>query len=190
MIRRPLVGLVVGAIALGAPVGAAADVGAGVGASPVVLASVARPGHTYQLPALYVVNTGTVVSSYRVRVEPFSTGRERTVPGGWVRFDRNDFPLRPKESTSVPMTLAVPSGAPTGNYMSDLVVGTIPTGSGTAVLGAQAATHLQFRVGGGANMWWSWPWWVYAIAAMVLALGAVAVIQRHFGFRVHVDRRR
>jgi hypothetical protein len=180
-------------LALGLPTAAAADVGAGVGASPIALASIAQPGDAYRLPALYVVNTGTVASSYSVRVQRLAPHAGRDVPAAWVHFERNDFTLEPKAWASVPITLVVPAAAARGNYGSDLLVGTTAPRrpGGGAVLGAQAATKLMFRVGDAKRgLPWPWPWWVYTAVGIILALVAGAAAQRHFGYRLHVERRK
>jgi hypothetical protein len=174
------------------PVMALASVGAGVGASPIVLTSVARPGHTYRLPSLYVINTGTVASVYRVRVDRLTPGPELAVPPDWIHFDLNDFLLEPRQTASVPITLNVPANAAPGSYVSDLVAGTVPErapGSTTAV-GAQAATKLMFHVGSGASFPWPGPWWAYGLAVLVVLSAAAVFIQRRLGLRFNVERRR
>lgn len=170
----------------------AAEIGTGIGASPIALAAVAHPGHTYRLPALYVVNTGTVVSTYRVRVERLSPGPGRLVPSVWVRVRRNDVPLEPKQSASVPLTLVVPASAASGAYLSDLVVGTeAPRApSAQAILGAQAATKLMFRVSGsGGGLLGPPPMWAYPALGAALTLAGGVALQRRLGLRLRLERR-
>jgi hypothetical protein len=171
---------------------AAADAGAGIEASPVVLATPAHPGNSYTLPAVYVVNTGTDVSQYHLKVEDLSLGKGgHSVPPDWVHFSRNDFVLAPKESTTVPMRLNVESGAQIGNYASDLVVGTVPrSGHGlNAVASAQAATKLLFTVRLGVNDDSSWLWWLLLSMVVAGVLLAVSGLQRRHGFRLRIERR-
>jgi hypothetical protein len=178
------------ALAMAGAIPAAGDTGAGVGANPIVLAEVASAGNTYQLPSLYVVNTGTVPSHYRVKVEQFAPRRGLFVPPSWITFDRNGFLLMPKESTSVKLTLAVPSDAATGKYVSDVVAGTeAATRFSGAVAGAQAATKLMFTVGTGRGRGFSWPSWIYLLIGCGLALIVLIVLQRRFGVRLKVERR-
>ena len=187
--RLYLLGMAAGILWLGVQVAAKADVGTGVGARPIVLEALAHPGHTYRLPGLYVINTGTVSSTYHIRVEHLSPGPLRTVPPGWVQFERNNFLLRPKESASVPMTLSIPADAASGKYSSDLVAGAVaPSGSGPFIPGAEAATELRFEVGEGGFPW-PWPWWAYAIAATAAVSATAVGMQRRLGFRLRVERR-
>lgn len=191
LLRTTLGALAFGALAAGTPVAALADLGAGVGASPIELAPAALPGHAYPLPSLYVVNTGTVPSSFRLSVVQLAPHQGQAVPPGWITFARNNIPLTPKQFTSVGLTLSLPSDAGPGSYQSDLVVGTAPVRSGSgAIAGAQAATKLLFTVGEGRGGFpWPWAWWNYAILAMVLLAAGAAVLQRHFHFHLQVQRR-
>lgn len=183
--------LAFGGLAIMTPVAALADVGAGVGASPIALAAIATPGNTYSLPSLYVVNTGTVMSSYRLSVEQLSPNHGRAAPPSWITFARNNFPLAAKQTTSVALALRVPSDAVPGTYQSDLVAGTgqVRSGSG-ATAGARAATKLTFTVGeGGGGFPWPWPGWSYVVLAIVLLAAGATVLQRRFHLRVQVQRR-
>ena len=78
------------------PLRAVASVGTGVGASPIVLSELAQPGHSYTLPQLYVFNTGTEASQYRVHVSRLEEGAQHDVPSGWV-----DLPTSPIASPQV-----------------------------------------------------------------------------------------
>ena len=193
VLMRLLAGVAVG-WAL-APVAVSADVGTGVGASPISLDRPAVAGQTYTLPSLYVVNTGSEASYYAVRVERLSKAAARLVPSSWITFGKNDFPLAPKAATQVPLRLAVPANAATGSYMTNLVVTTVASNQKAGVaLGAGAAATLTFAVAAptGLNLGipWPWPWWVYGLGALLLLGAAVALVPRWFGVRVQVERRR
>jgi hypothetical protein len=173
-----------------APLHAGASVGTGVGANPITLADPAQPGHSYALPRLYVVNTGTETSRYSVRVVRIEQGRQHAVPSSWVAVPGDALVLDPKAAVFVPLTLNVPAGAAGGDYMSDLVAGTVAPGATSgASLGAQAATRLLFTVGpaeGGPL--WPPPLWVELVAGLAV-LGALGLAVRRSGLRFHVERR-
>src|SRR2546423_13412021 len=116
---RTLLGLAV----MAPPIEAEASLGTGVGASPITLADPVRPGQNYQLPSLYVVNTGTEASDYGVHVARLSQGTQRDVPASWVHIGKPRFHLEPNQSTTVPLNLALPDNAPPGDYLTNLVAG-------------------------------------------------------------------
>jgi hypothetical protein len=179
--------------AAAAAVTPAPAVGVGLGASPISLAGEAQPGGTYRLPDLYVVNTGSATSFYRVRVEELNQGEGRKVPPTWIIFTRNDFVLRAKGSTSVASMLSVPAGAHPGKYVSDFVVGTVASSRGHGVVaGAQAATKLIFTVGRHPDSGspWSWPWWAYLVIIGGVVIVLVTVLLRRSGIRLRIERRR
>lgn len=177
-------------LALG-PVVALASVGAGVGASPIVLSKTARPGHQYTLPALFVVNTGTDSAVFQVKVQRLEKGTEKTVPTAWIKVGKTTFRLGAQESVSVPLTLEVPAGASTGSYASDLVAGTASTPSGGgAALGASAATKLAFTVGEGSLLDdFSMPDWGPPALAGLAVVGLIVVLVRAMGLRLRIERK-
>src|SRR3982074_1449235 len=82
-----------------APVGGGGGAGPGVGAPPITLSETAIPGHSYTLPSLYLVNTGTETSRYGVRVARLEQGQQRDVPTSWVAVASTTLNLDPKAST-------------------------------------------------------------------------------------------
>jgi len=179
------------AIAL-VPLYAAASVGTGVGANPIVLSEQAQPGHSYLLPQLYVVNTGTEASHYRVRVERLEKGAQRDVPSGWVELPTSPVTLAAGGSTRLSLRLAVPAGAVPGDYMTDLVVGTVaPGGASGTSLGAAAATQLRFSVAA-VNEGFSWPlpFWVDTLLIAGAVVVALVFLARRAGVRLQVEWRR
>jgi hypothetical protein len=196
MIRllRPVLCLLVPVAAGLVPGTALASVGAGVGAAPIQLERPALPGSSYTLPAVYVVNTGSEASFYVLSVERISAGPQRSVPASWLGFGTNDFSLPAGRGTYVPITLTVPARAESGLYLSDIVVATKGSaGPGALVVGARAATRLEFRVAAksapddpGPSLP---PWAVYLLAgAAGLAAGWGTL--RWLGVKVQVERRR
>jgi len=169
------------------PAAAFASLGTGVGASPIMLAQPALPGHAYRLPGLYVLNTGTVPSRYQVRVERLSPGGQKTLPADWVTLSQNHFLLRPRHSATVPFTITVPTNAVAGAYLSDLVASTTSARhpGGTAI-GAAAATKLGMTVGSPPS---SIPWATIVLAVLAaLAGGGTLYGVRRSGLRLRLER--
>ena len=69
-----------GFLLLAFPAAAAASIGVGIQVGPVRLAGIAHAGQTYDLPPVYVVNTGTEPETVRLDVQRLSKGTGRDVP--------------------------------------------------------------------------------------------------------------
>ena len=167
-----------------------ASVGVGVQSDPVRLGSVARPGVSYALPPVYVVNTGTQAESISVRVERLSRGPGRAVPPSWITGP--GVRLSPQKAARIPLELVVPGGAKSGGYLSDIVVaGSAVMSVGHTNLGVAAATKLEFSVGPGPGpgLWPSLPLWTrWAIGGLLLLAIAVFGVRRS-GLRIRVERK-
>src|SRR5262249_10173599 len=151
-------GLCIAPAATGAHAQPRGSIGAGVGATPLQLSSPAHSGGSYTLPSLYVVNTGTRVSVYRVRVERVGRISGRAVPPAWLHLGQTTLRLRPRQHAFVPVRLILPKNAAGGDYRTDIVVGTTtrrPTRG--AALGAAAADQLAFIIAT-RRFQWSSPW--------------------------------
>ncbi len=153
---------------------AQASIGVGVQGAPVRLHTVARPGSSYALPPVYVVNTGTQDETISMRVQRLSHGPGRTVPSSWIRFTGNGMQLSARKSARVPLELVVPAGAAPGKYLSDVVVvGSAAISVGKTNLGVAAATKLEFSVGRASGSGLGIPpWTLWAIGGLLL--GAIA----------------
>ncbi len=179
-----LVGLVA-ALAAASPPGVAAGAGAGVQASPIVLTTPAHPGQTYALPGLYVVNTGDEPSRYVARVERLASATGLDVPTAWVSFGMNDVLLAPGQWAILPLSLTVPPNAAVGRYGSDLIVATTGgTAQGAMIVGAAAATGLEFSVA--KPGFWIDPAWL--VTALVAVVGVALLLGwRRLGIRVRIE---
>jgi hypothetical protein len=171
---------------------AAASVGVGIQAGPVVLSgSPAHPGGSYALTPVYVVNTGTQPESIAVHVERISPGHGRTVPSSWIHPGGSGVTLSHNQSARIPLQLVVPATAKPGQYFSDIVAkGSQGIATGRANLDVAAATELKFTIAPGVvtSSWLILPAWLLPGIALLL-IGAVAMfIIRNSGLRVRVER--
>jgi hypothetical protein len=186
----PLAAPIVLAI-LGAPA-AEASIGVGVQMDPVRLTVVARPGESYALPPVYIVNTGTQTESISLRVERLSRGSGQVVPPSWIHGTGTSVTLESRQSARIPLQLAVPGGAKSGGYLSDIVVlgsaGVVP---GKVNFGVGAATKLQFSVGSAPRLGvlsFLPPWTRWAMGTLILLAITIAVL-RESGLRIRVERK-
>lgn len=174
--------------------GASADIGVGVGGTPIVLAETALHSQSYTLSPLLVVNTGTESARYTVTVQRVSPGEQQSAPAEWFQFGSNGFLLTPQQSMHVPVTLTIPDQAAPGPYLTNLVAtaGSPSAAGGGATLGAAAATKVTFTVAPSvaveSEVGLLRPdWLVIALAAGAGALG-VLILGRLLGIRLQIER--
>jgi hypothetical protein len=172
---------------------AQASVGVGVQAAPVRLAGAAQAGHTYQLPALAVINTGSQPETITVRVERILPGPGRTVPPAWVQVASHGVQVAPHAEARIPIGLSVPGGAKPGAYLTELVAyGSAAVRAGAANLGAAAATKLEFRVTADPKgLFWfipGWAGWVLLGLFLIALLVVAAAIAWRSGLRLRLVR--
>jgi hypothetical protein len=171
---------------------AAASVGVGVQANPVRLGKVARPGNSYALPAVFVINTGSQPETITLRVERLSHGPGRAVPPSWVHLGGPAVHVPRHRGARISLQLVVPGGARPGAYLSDIVAsGSATVTAGGARLGAAAATKLEFRVAAvpAAGMWSSVTTWLLWTMALVFLVAVAVFAVRRSGLRIKVERR-
>lgn len=165
------------------PASATASIGTGVGAVPLVLRTPATAGHTYNLPPLYVKNTGTLNSLYTVKVERLANGGDRTVPAAWVHVSPTTFQLGPGALRPIAVKLNVPAGAKAAFYTTDLVASTTTARApGATALGAAAADKITFQIASTA----SFPWPAVALSGGVFALALAAWGSRRAGLHPRI----
>jgi hypothetical protein len=190
--RLALAALATVGIAVAAPA-AEASIGVGVQANPVRLAGTAHPGGSYDLPSLFVVNTGSQPESLTVQVKRLAGDTGQAFPASWVQVGTVNGDLRPRQQALVSVRLLPPAGAKPGSYRGDLVVTGMPSSSGPATggvrFGAGATTPLEFTIAPGpAGGGWLglpiWKWWLIGVLAVV---AAATLIVRRTGLRVRIE---
>ena len=167
-----------------------ASVGVGIQANPVQLKGSAHPGGSYQLPPLYVVNTGSQAETLSLRVERLQAQAKgaAAVPRSWIQSSWSaSSSISASQSADIPLELVVPANARPGNYSSDIVVtGSTLLGSGDVRFGAAAATGLEFRItpapAAGLSAWKLW-----TLIALI-TIGCAIFIYRRLGLRIRIER--
>jgi len=180
-----------GLLLLAFPAAAAASIGVGIQVGPVRLAGIAHAGQTYDLPPVYVVNTGTEPETVRLDVQRLSKGKGRDVPKAWFQPGQTDVHLDAKQSATIPVQLVVPADAKLGPYFSDVVAhGSASIEAGQTTLGVAAATKLQFTVGKAVPAgFWSRLRSPLAWAGGIIVLaGGGFLLARRSGYRLRLER--
>jgi hypothetical protein len=170
---------------------AEASIGIGIQAGPVRLASSAHPGGSYQLPAVYVVNTGSADESVVLKIQRISPGHGLTVPPSWIQVSA-PVRLGHNQSARLPLQLNVPANAKPGRYFSDVVAhGAGSLTAGQANLGVAAATGLDFTIAPGAapHPLFALPGWLWpALGGLVVVVAAILWIFSA-GLGIRIERR-
>lgn len=171
---------------------AEASIGVGIQAGPVSLGKAAHPGGTYQLPAVYVVNTGTQDESVTLKIQRISPGRGLTVPASWVHVGEGAVQLGHNQSAQIPLQLSIPANAKPGRYFSDVVAhGSSTLSAGQANLGVAAATGLDFTIAPGvvSRPWFHLPsWWLQGLGGLIVVAAGIFFF-RVSGVRIRVERK-
>jgi hypothetical protein len=145
-----------------------------------------RAGHGYAFPPLYVKNTGTVPSSYSIRVERLSLGRQHAVPATWVQLQPNRLHLAPGKIARVAVTVTVPDGASSGSYLTDLVATTYaPHKPGAPALGAAAADKVTFDVQSHSGFLF----WIVGLEGAALVGGLLLALRYRRGHGLTINQR-
>lgn len=180
-----------GFLLLAFPAAAAASIGVGIQVGPVRLAGIAHAGQTYDLPPVFVVNTGTEPETVRLEVQRLSKGTGRDVPKSWFRPGQTDVHLDAKQSATIPVQIVVPADAKPGPYFSDVVAhGSASIEAGQTTLGVAAATKLQFTVGKAvpAGFWSRLPSPLAWAGGIIVLAGGGLWLARRSGWRLRVER--
>jgi hypothetical protein len=142
--RWLLAAAVIGALAVAAA-DAHADRGVGVNLGRIRIEDHLKPGGSYSLPVLGVVNTGDEPSEYEVVINHLQGEDKLPPPPGWFSVQPDRFSLEPGRVQTVRIRLTLPTEAEPGDYFAFIEAHLAPTG-GAATVGAAAATQLSFTV--------------------------------------------
>lgn len=184
-----LAGVGLAGVGVAAPA-AEASIGVGVQANPVKLAGVAHPGGSYNLPSLFVVNTGTQPESVSVQVKRLAGDTGQPFPASWIQVGAIAGTLQPRQQALVALRLVPPAGAKPGGYRDDLVVtGTAGVTSGGVRFGAGATTPLEFSItpGPAPGGWLGLPIWKWWLILVLVVVAAVTIVVRRTGLRVRIE---
>ncbi|HDQ16669.1 MAG TPA: hypothetical protein ENN31_00935 [Candidatus Vogelbacteria bacterium] len=186
------------------PVLSFARIGVGVATSKIIVEEELKPGLIYNLPALSVVNTGTVSGEYTAKIE-YHQDQENNPEMGlcpkeeWFEFVPNTFSLEPGESQQVKIILSLPvRGVVPGNYFAYLEASPITKGiSGQSKVGIAAASRLYFTVVPGnflsgiyyrlASLMNIYSPWSYSVLTVIVFIILVLLSRRYFSFDIGIS---
>jgi hypothetical protein len=173
-----------------------ASPGVGVNLGSITVNDALKPGGSYPLPAIGVINTGDEARVYAVSVQRVDLQGTKEPDADWFHFEPEQFVLNPGETRDVGIRLELPTGADSGDYAAHLEAH--PVNAGSQSVGIAVATKLEFSVKPASwldaqserlNRWLdeSTPW-SYLVAGG-LVLGFAATRARRLPFRLRIERR-
>ena len=125
--------------------GVEADRGVGVNLGRIDVQDRLKPGGSYLLPGLGVINTGDEAGNYRLEVTYVEGQNQRRPPPSWLEFTPERFFLAPGQSRTIDIRIELPSGATPGDYFAFIEARPAAEAEGVTV-GVAAATRLTFTV--------------------------------------------
>ena len=179
---------------------ASATVGVGVGLGKIKMSEALRPGGTYQLPLLPVLNTGDETSSYIVGVDYLDNQPEMKPAKDWFSFTPSKFGLEPGRNQTVTVNLTIPLKTEPGDYFAFLEAhpDVKVSGGGTAV-GVAAASKLYFTVAPSnifqalyyktVFFFGAYSPWTYIVLAVIIAAVLIYFLRKRFSFNISIGKK-
>jgi hypothetical protein len=177
-----------------------AGVGVGIGTGKIHIDAPLKPGTSFDLPGIPVLNTGSEPAEYGMSIQYHMDQPENRPSREWFSFDPATFRLDPKSSRVVRTRIALPVKVPPGDYFA--YVQAQPQAAdvpGTATVGVAAAAKLYFTVEPAnalqgvywrlASIMQAWAPWTTIVPIVLAAAVALKILGRFFSFNVGVRRR-
>jgi hypothetical protein len=199
--RIRLVLIVVAITAIIAPFSSHAAIGVGIGSGKIVLQEAVKPGGVYTLPSVPVLNTGDETSDYAMTIEYLQDQEEFMPSEDWFSFEPATFPLDPKHSQVVNITLSVPVKAKPGGYFAYIEVHPVQVATvGVSRVGIAAAAKLYFTVEP-ANIFVGvyyrilslitrYSPWTYIAFALIGIAVLIRLIRKYFSFNIAISTKK
>lgn len=161
-----------------------------------------KPGGIYDLPPLYVYNTGDESANYEVDVAYQNDVPQKRPAKEWFSFEPKTFHLDPQGTQTVNIILNLPVKVEPGEYfcyaegrpIDKTVV------QGGAKIGVAAAAKVYFTIAPASiwqalyykaiYLWKHYSPWTYVISAILVLTVLVVLFRRFFSFNIGIGRKR
>ncbi len=173
-----------------------ARIGVGVGSGKIEVKEKLKPGQSYNLPLLPIINNGDEPSEYEATVEYHEGIPQLWPPREWIKFTPQKFYLEPGQVKNVVVELNLPVKAKPGDYFAYLEGHPVKktVGTGGATIGVAAAAKLYFTVVP-ANIFSAWYYKLSALyrqyypydiitVGLLAALYVVYLVKKNFKFQI------
>lgn len=177
-----------------------ARIGVGVGTGKIQVDEQLKPGMSYHLPPLTVLNTGDEESDYETEVTYHQDQPEMKPEQSWFSFKPRKFHLEPSEVQLVEIQLDLPLKAKPGDYFAYLEGHPLKKSqAGQTAIGVAAAAKLYFTVVP-ANIfqaiyykvtafWINNSPWTNIIAGVVIFFLLKKFLKKRFKFQFNIQKK-
>lgn len=176
-----------------------ADVGVGVGSGRVTVQEPLKPGGTYDLPSIPVLNTGDEPGNYEMSIEYHEGQAQHKPERSWFSFTPATFPLDPGRSQVVKISIRLPVKTVPGEYFAYLEAHPVKVNeAGKSRVNVAAAAKLFFTVEP-ANIFQGMYFfllsfltryapWTYVVLAVIAASAILSILRRYVSFNVGIKK--
>src|SRR3989339_106389 len=181
---------------LATPLLVSARIGVGVGSGKIEVKEKLKPGQSYDLPILPVINNGDELTEYEVTIEYHEGVPELRPAREWIEFTPRTFSLEPGQVKNVKVELNLPVKAEPGNYFAYLEGHPLKKsiGTGGAAVGIAPAAKMYFPVVP-ANIFAAWyyklsTWYGHyhpfntAVLGLLAFIFVVYWVKKNFKFQI------
>jgi len=176
-----------------------AKVGVGLNFGRIVVDEPLKPGTTYDLPTIGVINTGDTEGEFQVDIAYHQDQTQEKPDPTWLRFSPASFRLAGGELKNVFLQLALPLKVKPGDYFAYIEAKPILKQELGTTFGLAAASELHFRVIP-ANLFQAiyyyvlsflnrYSPWTYVIILTTLLVSTVVLLGRLFSLQINIKRK-
>ncbi|MDP2927148.1 MAG: hypothetical protein Q8N65_03385 [bacterium] len=187
-------------ISLFGPTVSFAGVGVGLNFGRIVVDELLKPGATYDLPTIGVINTGDTEGEFQVSLAYHQDQPQERPDPAWLGFSPSSFKLAGGELKNVSLQLELPLKIKPGDYFAYIEAKPILKQESGTTFGIAAASELHFRVVP-ANIFQGiyyrfssflnrYSPWTYVIILIVAFAFLAVLLGKLFSFQVNIKRKK
>ena len=178
-----------------------AKIGVGVGTGKIQIEDKLKPGMSYELPPLTVLNTGDEESDYEAAITYHQDQPEIQPAEKWFSFHPKKFHLKPGDVQIVEIRLNLPLNAKPGDYFAYLESHPVKKSEvGKTAISVAAAAKLYFTVIP-ANIfqaiyykiiafWINNAPWTNIVSIALAAFLGTKLLKKHFNIQINVAKKK
>lgn len=185
------------------PLNTYSKIGVGVGIGKIQVDEILKPGQTYHLPQLPVINTGDESINYKVSIEYRDNIKELRPDKKWINFYPDSFNLEPGKVQMVNVSIDLPINAKPGDYFTFLQAQPVKndTGDGSNTsINIAAAAKLYFTIVPAnifmgvyykmESLWEKFYPWDLIIVLLIIFIILVYIFRKKFNIQISLKEKK